>query len=186
MKKGLLDMDNVLVDFVTGSLRAHRVAKTVDELWANNLGEWNYHTHPDMLGMTSDIFYAPMDQRYWADLSWMHDGKEILALMEMRFGRENVVLVTTPSSNRGCHEGKLEWMRRNLPAHYSSPRGHVFASAKWLMSNSNHLLVDDSDDNCERFAEYNGGQVCLVPRHWNKLHGERDRAARYVAEQLGF
>lgn len=182
MKKCLLDMDGVLVNFVKGSLDIHNISTSVDEMYANHPGEWDF---VKILGMSPPAFWKPMDEEFWAKLEWMPDGQDILRMVEQRFGQENVVIVTSPSSNYGCHAGKLRWMERHLPRHYSKSKGHMFGSLKWLMSNPNHILVDDHNENVDAFASYNGGQICHVPRIWNRLHEQRHRTREFVAERLG-
>jgi hypothetical protein len=63
----------------------------------------------------------------------------------------------------------------------------MLGSQKWLMAKPEHILIDDSDENCTLFRE-NGGQAVIVPRVWNSLHSIAasgdDAVAEYVLAEL--
>jgi len=179
---GLLDMDGVIVDFVRGSLEVHNLKMTTEELYKDHYGQWDFVS---ILGMSDAAFWKPMNEEFWAKLEWTHDGETILKMVEARFGQKNVVIVTSPSQNYGCHSGKLRWMERHLPRHYSRPSGHMFGSLKHLLSNPNHMLIDDRDANLDSFANYNNGKICHVPRLWNKHHANCKKTVEIIGENLG-
>lgn len=174
----LLDMDGVIVNFVQGVLDAHCVSTPQEEVYASHPGVWDV---AGILGLTDQAFWEPLGEEFWAGLGWMPDGEQILSAVERRFQRENVVLWTSPSLNYGCHAGKLRWVERHLPQHYR--HNIVFSGRKELGAHPDHLLVDDSDSNVDRFAA-RGGRICQVPRVWNRLHGHRHRSLDYLVESL--
>ena len=180
MKQCLLDMDGVLVDFVGGSLQIHNHKQTVDQLYTNNPGVWDCVS---LMGMTQPAFWKPMNEEFWAKLDPLPDAFKILELVERKFGQENVMLLTSPSSNYGCHAGKLRWMERWLPRWYSKSKGHMFGSRKELLAHPEHLLVDDNNDNIDKFAA-RGGETFLVPRVWNREHAKREQAVDLLKEFL--
>lgn len=179
-KTCLLDLDGVLVDFVGGSLAVHNINMTVDELYKDHSGQWDF---VKILGMTPEAFWKPMGEEFWAKLEWSSDGEAILKLVESVFGRENVMILTSPSSNYGCHAGKIRWMERHLPRHYSKTAGHMFGSRKELLARPNNWLVDDRDKNVDDFTAH-GGRGVLVPRVWNRLHHGRSDALNTIAGVL--
>ncbi len=161
-----LDLDGVLVDFVQGALDVHNFEITVAEMYKNILGEWDFvkHLSPKM---TAASFWKPMNEEFWAKLEWMDDGREIVRVLEDRFGQKNITLWTTSSDNYGCAEGKKRWVERHLPKHYK--HNIIFGHAKHFGAAKDTILVDDRDLNIDKFAE-RGGNTLLVPRLWNKLH----------------
>lgn len=177
----VLDMDGVLVDFMKGSFEVHGVTKTYDEVYEGNMGEWDFLK---LLGLTPPNFWKPMNEEFWAKLDWTEDGEDIFRMVERKFGLNNIVIMTSPSSNYGCHDGKLRWMERHLPRRLSKSGGHVFGSPKHLLSNPRHVLIDDRDLNVDTFREYNGGLVVEVPRISNRHHPIRHRTREYIAERL--
>jgi 5'(3')-deoxyribonucleotidase len=179
MKIALLDMDGVIVDFVAGAMRAHGISKTQEQLWEGSLGQWDM---APLFRVSWDEFFRPMSEDWWANLDWTPDGEAILKMVEERF--DQVVIVTSPIMTTGCHEGKLRWMRRHLPKKYSRGSGHIFATPKHLMSNPSHVLIDDRDENVDRFRAYGGGVAVEVPRISNRQHPRRHWTLDEVGIQL--
>jgi 5'(3')-deoxyribonucleotidase len=182
MKMCFLDMDGTIVDFVKGALAAHNINLSVEDFYKDHLGEWDMAA---VMGVSVPDFWSVLNKDFWANLPWMEDGQRLLEMLEGRFGRENMMLVTSPSLTEGLHEGKILWMKFHLPEHYSKPSGHIFTNRKHLLSNRDHILIDDNTDMVDRFISYRDGHACLVPRAWNKLHDLRDRAVETVAECIG-
>jgi hypothetical protein len=176
----LLDLDGVLVNFVQGSLDIHGIKMDAEMLYSGNEGKWDF---VQILGMMQPAFWKPMDEEFWAKLDPMPDCFQILELVENRFKRENVMILTSPSSNYGCHAGKIRWMERHLPRHYSKTAGHMFGSRKELLARPNNVLVDDRDKNVDDFTSH-GGRAILVPRIWNRLHDIRHTALDCVRAHL--
>ncbi len=179
-KNCLLDMDGVLANFVQGSLDIHNIKMDAEMLYAGHEGQWDF---VKILGMSQPAFWKPMDEEFWAKLDPMPDAFKILELVEARFGRENVMLLTSPSNNYGCHAGKIRWMERHLPRHYSKTAGHMFGSRKELLARPNNWLIDDRDQNVDDFRSH-GGIGTLVPRVWNRFHNIRASALDFLKEAL--
>jgi hypothetical protein len=117
---------------------------------------------------------------WWEMMPWMHDGKEILALLEQRFGQKNICILTSCAAQRpdiaAC--GKYAWMMRELP-HYSK---QFFTGVnKHFLSHHGALLFDDNVDNIKKFCE-NGGQGIYIPREWNS--GKQD-VIKFLKTHLG-
>lgn len=176
----LLDMDGVLVDFITPALALHSGGRL----------ESFYEQYPGqpyiqkVLGISDERFCADMDEDWWAGLEWMHDGKKILSILEDAFGRERIMIASSPVERQGCVEGKRRWIRRNLPKHYHGISGQMFGKKKWLMAHPTTLLVDDFDDQVDPF-EQRGGLVLHVPRPWNRLHYWASDASKLVETAVG-
>lgn len=137
--------------------------------------------------MFPPAFWKPLDFEFWSKLEWHSDGKEILEIVESRFGRENIVLCTSPSSNYGCHDGKLRWIERHMDRHYK--HNIIFSHHKELNVAHDTVLVDDGDHNIDRFIKRGeslgiNAQTIQIPRIWNRHHEHRDRSVCYLKEKL--
>lgn len=159
----LLDLDGVLVDFVGGACRFHGRKNPYVFDPVNTRGQWDV---VGLLGMDPTEFWQGLDRYFWRSLDWMEDGREILEVVENKFGKENVCLLSLPCDTVGCCDGKREWVREHLPD-YS--RRLLLGSAKEFAASPERVLIDDYPSNVERFGEA-GGQSLLVPRPWNVLY----------------
>ena len=150
-----LDMDGVLVDFVAGAHKVH--GKTYEYKSVT----WEFMKH---FGVSNNDFWAPMGFDFWADLPWTKEGPELLRGLE-RYFPESIVLMTSPCLTVGSVEGKVEWIRRNMPNY---ARKFFVGPAKHLAAGPGKVLIDDHDNNVDLFRLY-GGNAVLIPRPWNRL-----------------
>lgn len=178
MLQVLLDMDGVLVDFVSGALKLHGVGGSIEEVYANNLGSWSL---PEILDIDSSDFFSPMEYAFWANLDWMPDGGSILKMVEDRFGQKNITLWTSPTHNKGCRAGKLSWVERHLPKYYRN--NIIIHGKKWLAANPTNLLIDDADSNHTAFLQKQGKSV-LVSRIWNSAYSLRHQTLEKLGRDL--
>lgn len=162
----LMDMDGVLVDFLTPALALHKVKNPYE----NPLHKGNWNTH-EILGMTMEEFLAPMSISFWANLDWTHDGRSILKQFE---GREICLLsnAITPTAM----VGKLKWIEKHLPEFRNK---YLFGPAKHFAGSPKRMLVDDSDRNIKEYKA-KGFPAILVPRPWNSLHKISDKPFRTI------
>lgn len=149
-----LDLDGVLVDFDRGALAAHQLELSHDQL------EWDW---PTKVGLSPEEFWGKFDYEFWLGLHWTSEGKKILALVEEHFG-DQVAVVTSPPKTPGATEGKLAWIKRHMPKY---ERKTFVGARKELLAAPNKLLIDDRDENIERFV-LSGGLGFMIARPWNK------------------
>ncbi len=149
-----LDMDGVLVDFIGGSLKAHGINLHKRDC------EWSFF---NKLGLTDAQFWDPLGHDFWANLEWTSEGKELIKELEYLF-RERIVLCTSPCETPGGVEGKIAWIKRELPAYR---RRFFVGPPKALAASPCKVLIDDHDLNVEAFV-LEGGHGVLVPRPWNR------------------
>lgn len=163
LDQALLDMDGVIADFLGGAARAHDRPWPYDDPKA--LGVWET---ADLWGITVAEFWAPLrGADYWADLEPTADGFDILEAVEDAFG-DRVCLLTTPSKDPECPAGKLRWIAKHVPQYENR---YLMGPSKEFCTGPNRLLIDDRDENVERFVAA-GGTAFLLPRPWNKRHAE--------------
>lgn len=91
-----IDMDGVLVDF-GGDVRRR---------WPNKI--WEDHFGPDVEQL---IAATP---KFWEDLPWAHDGKELLEAV-MNQPRRTQILSAYADWDQTSKDGKWKWWKRNVP-----------------------------------------------------------------------
>lgn len=164
----MLDMDGVITNFVQGMMEHHQIF----------LNPWP-SPESDMLklfNMNFDQFWAGIDRHFWANLPWMNDTWQIMAIVQKYFLPEDVYIVTSVPSVHGgsdaadmnCAAGKIVWMQRHWPALKDKL---VICKDKNFCAASNHVLIDDSEKNVTQFVLH-GGRGILLPRPWNRLYHE--------------
>ena len=149
----LLDMDGVLADFVGGAAQLYGKDANLVDCW-DFYHKWE---------MTAEEFWPALGRDFWAGLPLTHECRGIVKLAEGLVGAENVCLLSSPCMTEGCMEGKMDWIKRNLPDYR---RRFLFGPAKQFATARHRVLVDDSDDNVRSFVKH-GGCAVMVPRPWN-------------------
>lgn len=159
----LLDMDGVLVDFVSGVAKFHKINHPYDsqEAW----GRWDFY---NLIGLSYEEIMSPLTVEFWANLDWMPGGKKLLEVVEERFGKENICILSNPSGCSKAMEGKLRWLEKHVPEYKSR---YLFGPSKHFAGHINRLLIDDADHNVLDYLKH-GFPALLVPRPWNKRNQE--------------
>lgn len=174
----LLDMDGVIADFVQGAAdlwhmpNQYREGAVVPGTFLTTF--W---------GMDQDKFWrgiAKAGDLFWQNLPRTPEAKAIVNLCCSRVGVENVAILTSPTRDPGCIEGKRAWMVQNFP---ELAGRMIFTTSKEFLACPQNILVDDQDNNFSRFIAA-GGRAVMVPRMWNRLHGCRDRVLECVRTAL--
>jgi 5'(3')-deoxyribonucleotidase len=170
IKKILLDLDGVLVDFVGGACELHGVDDPYASGEADAAGEYDVIK---LLGMRAQTFWAPMGYEFWANLKPYAHLRRVVDLAESAVGAENICILTSPPLTAGAVEGKMAWIRKHLPDYR---RRFLVGPAKEFCAAPDHLLIDDYQRNIDRFCGA-GGQGLLFPAPWNDLHAQDAVAA---------
>ncbi len=168
----LLDMDGVLVDFVKGMVEAHGLPDPyADESFIDFYFDKAW-------GLSATKFWNVANRDFWSNLDWMPDGVRILEIVELYHGHDNVCLLSSPCSQDGCVDGKLDWIKRHVPQY---KRRFLFGPRKEFCAAPGRVLIDDNEDNVDAFVKC-GGVGILVPRPWNRNRGLH--AVKYVGDRL--
>jgi len=162
IKQVLLDMDGVLTDFVKHICQLHNRPNPF--LHGENRGLFEMDK---IWGMSASDFWSPCGYDFWSTMDWMPDAQDILGVLDSAVGTDNVCLLTAPCATAGCVEGKRDWVRKNLP---EFSKRLMIGSAKEFMASPVRLLVDDRDENVDKYKAA-GGPTFLYPRCWNRNHG---------------
>lgn len=171
--KCLLDLDGVLVDFVVGACKFHKIENPY--LNESFRGVWDF---VEKLNIPANQFWSPLGEKFWSELDWLPDGQAILKLIESKFSE--VCLLTRPCMTPGCASGKIKWINNNLPKYREK---YLIGSGKEFCAHPGSVLVDDSDANIVKFVEHKGHGV-LVPRIWNSLNSKKDYTVEHIAQCL--
>lgn len=157
----LLDMDGVLVDFLSGALKAlnrnFNKTYTIEE-YADKFGQWGTY---DFYGISKAEFWQSIEETpdFWYNLKPMPWYKELYSfLSEMG----DITIITSPSLDPSCAMQKLQW----LDNYMNIKSDAVFmGSRKYLMA-GNGILIDDYSENVNKFR-LAGGEAILIPSNWN-------------------
>jgi len=176
--KIFLDLDGVLVDFVGGIHRAFGKEYSYNSAPI----KWNFFKDWEpKISFRSFNFVCTVD--FWANLDWMHDGREILQEINAKLGvSDNLFLLTCPMPNSQSWTGKRLWVERHIP--HLVDRLIVTPAFKGIFASDNAVLIDDKDENIAKFVEA-GGRGILVPRPWNELRGWAGRTLEVMQNSLG-
>ena len=173
------DMDGVLVNFEEGVInyinedlkdesripenflkRYRKLQNKLNELGRDqevNIGDIS--KDPDRrVQAVRNYMYARVqdDFEFWSGLEWMPDGKQLWN--HIKDMNPQIIILTSPMRGEGSHEGKKEWVKRELGSYHV-----ILEEEKWKYSGPNKLLIDDFLKNIKPWAE-NGG---LVIHHQN-------------------
>jgi len=175
-----LDLDDVLVDFVSGVHNFYHLEYD-ESKYPYDFGDWNIFPLKSS-SLSATEFWANFTERFWSDLSWIKDGKNLLKFLEQKFGCENICLLTAPmpEMSSACVTGKMRWIQKNLPK-YS--RQFLVGKAKHYCANENSILIDDADHNIDTFKS-SGGKAILVPRLWNSKNIYAHDSYNFVCSEL--
>lgn len=162
--KVFLDMDGVLTDFTRGWTDILGLPYAYSP-YPFEIGVWDYF--PELLREYNVTFERVDDvctHDFWANLPWMHDGRDILEAVLSRFDYENVYLLTSPMPNLGSPSGKWEWVERNIPS--LKEQVIITNASKGLFAGPDRVLIDDKNENVQEFHRA-GGEGIFCPRPWN-------------------
>ena len=181
-----LDQDGVLADFVSGICQAH--------------GRDDPYHHPDSKGVWDiwelwdvplEEFWRPCEYDFWRNLPKTPEADMLeqvaswAAWMAAYFLKTHVQvrIITMPSENHGCVNGKLDWLDHHYPH-----LGHevIFDRDKWKYAKvaQGSLLIDDNANNCDKW-ERAGGKAILVPRPWNTAWQQAGGVKEVVQNGVG-
>ncbi len=173
-----LDVDGVCADFITPGLRA--IGHNPEQLLKRWQAEYPGEFYPEeLIGMPPAEWFAALDQlgtSFWAELSpfpWFPDLYYELA----SFG--HVIFLTAPTGYPDCLAGKYQWLCNFFGEGFTDC---IFTEHKDRLAHNKAILVDDSDNNIERFNQ-RGGHGVIFPSYWN-LGGESDNPMAAVLETV--
>jgi hypothetical protein len=142
---------------------------------------WDF---PKQIGFTDECderFWLPLARAdFWATLDWTCQGKELLAIAEEIYHRDNICIMTAANTPEAA-QGKLMWIRRCLPKYR---RRFFIGPPKEMAAGPGKVLCDDHDQNTAKFSAA-GGLSVLLPRPWNERREETVDGYRFDLQRVG-
>lgn len=180
----LLDMDEVIADFIGGACRAWGVSKDA-VLSAWEPGIWDMQPPltkaldlPEL--MTVDQFWLPLNTvAFWEGLDRLPSALPIIELVTSVTKDWHVV--TAPSRSPSSYTGKVLWLKKLFGERFDR---FAITPHKYIFAGENTCLIDDRESNLEEFKEHGGGHAILFPAHHNRLHGKASDPVAHVYEEL--
>lgn len=149
-----LDLDGVIVDFAKGVIEWYNLDCKPED-WSEWGDVFKYYEG------TEASFWDGLSDKFWIGLKFTEEAKEILELLKPF----KPCILTSPAHTGAG--GKQQWIRENLPGYFKNGR-YLIGPPKHLLASGNSLLIDDSQENCDKFIKA-GGHAIIVPRPWNNL-----------------
>lgn len=171
----LLDMDEVLVDFVTAACEIHGILRQKMEEYRKP-GHWSIvEPLAAALGheLSLDDFWSKIHEAgedFWTNLKPTPWAADVVSLVE-KFSTEWHI-VSAPSQETHSYTGKVRWLKN----YFGNDFDHFILSPhKYLTAGPDRLLIDDRKANLKKFMydEHNrptGGKGVIFPSKGNECH----------------
>ena len=152
-----LDLDGVIIDFAQGCIDWYNLDCTPEDFlhWGAIFKYFN--------GNESE-FWDGLTHKFWLGLKFTKEAKRILTLVDPL---KPCLLTSPPWHGAG---GKQDWIQNEMPDYFKDGR-YLIGPAKHYAAWKESVLIDDSEDNIEKFKDA-GGHAIMVPRPWNNLRGK--------------
>lgn len=180
----LLDMDEVLADFVGGACKVFGVCpEAIKRDW--DPAQWGMeHGLTKVLGreVTTAELWKEIEawENFWLELEplwWFNDIVELANSYDQLFE-----IVTTPSRDPMCYAHKVLWLRKQMADEHICDR-LTLTRRKWKLANNETVLIDDRDSTIQMFVEH-GGHGIVFPRAHNSEHKYADNPVTRVKARL--
>jgi len=149
-----LDLDGVIINWVEGVCNWYNIPYEPEKVTA-----WDIM--PELTKTsTKDFWNNIKNKHFWQDLkTYPHADSFIKELKELG----TVIIISSPA--HGCAGYRQNWIQTYLPDFFYA--GHyILTPSKWFCAHNNTILIDDSNNNCEKF--FNFGYAITYPQPWNK------------------
>lgn len=183
----LLDMDEVLVDFVGAACRAWGLT---DERTRAVEARQTWDCVPalsEQLGlpepMTPSMFWSRIngDAGFWLNLRPMPWFDELIELV-CSSGCDWYV-VSSPSACPSSYAGKAGWLKERFGGGFDRL---ALSQHKTLLARPGAILVDDKDEAVKSFITGGGLAGVVFPRLHNSMRGRAGRPVAHVASALRY
>ncbi len=160
-----LDMDGVCADFIKSAMKIFKR----EDLYTNwPKGIYNVE---EAIGISPAEFWKEIGKggyKFWSTLEELPEFKEMYAAL-LKIG--DVYFCTSPSRDPDSLKGKLMWLQDRFGGSF---RNYIFIKDKHLLAKKDSFLIDDFDENCEKFLKA-GGNSILFPQDWNSNNGIKNK-----------
>lgn len=171
----LLDMDQILVDFIGGAIQIHGISRQkLESCWP--AGQYSII---EPMGLTQDEFWRPINEAgdlFWLGLETLPWINDLLHLVDSL--TDDWYIVSTPSLHHTSYSGKARWLKRFFGQSFNR---FIFTFHKGVLACSNALLIDDCEETVEQFI-IAGGSALVFPGRTNKLYNHADSPVDYLSK----
>ena len=150
-----LDLDGVIINWNKGVCDWFKISYEPEKVT-----EWD--SLYKLIGVTKNEFWTSIKcAAFWENLHFYPEAISFIKQLE-RLGK--VILCTSPAI--GCAGYRQNWIQYNLP-NFFEKGNYIITSNKWLLAKPGAVLIDDSDDNCDKFYRLGNGYSVIYPQPWN-------------------
>jgi 5'(3')-deoxyribonucleotidase len=152
-----LDMDGVLADFTTGFCRW----RNISDMPAHHQTTWSgVCDHAGFAPDQMDLVLRQASASFWATLPVFPWAQDLVAIC---LGYGQVRILTAAVASEEAVTGKMRWLDKHF-SHLTSRA--IFCREKYLLARSSAVLIDDHDEQLDKFQEH-GGAAIVFPQPWN-------------------
>lgn len=177
MKKILLDLDEVLVDFVGAAAKIHGwTLERLYTLW--EIGIWDMAAG---MRMSPVDFWTPINDAgaaFWENLEETPWADELIGLVKSH--SSSWAIASTPSYHQSSYIGKTNWLQRKFGPDFID---FHLTHAKGDFADADTILIDDREKTVNVFRAF-GGQAILFPARHNRHHALAADPMPYVSQVL--
>jgi 5'(3')-deoxyribonucleotidase len=178
--KIFVDVDGVIANFNDSAMLANGVEVSEadypvecgwDIVAACNKIRHSY-SDLDLPPLSANEFWDVLDYTFWVNIPLYPVAQTFIKYLEF-WG--DIYFATTPALSSDSVAGRYDWIKKHFPEY----RNKLFiCTRKELLANSNSILIDDRNENCDAF-EKAGGFVVPVPRPWNNFEVDDENPHPY-------
>lgn len=169
----VVDLDMVLADFRAGAAAAARLHLPADDASWIFWERWGWST-----AKMWQTIHAYGDRFYGEMVPMMKGAATLVDAVG-----DNFVIMSAPGYKEHVRPvdwaGKWLWISKYFPA--IPPHKLIVGLAKEKLAQPHVMLIDDSQDGCDKFAAA-GGAVCVYPQKWNSNAHLTDKRLEYATE----
>ena len=159
------DQDGVLAAFWESALRKlNDKFRRENPISRDEYREYGKFDMASLFGVTNKEFWSCVEDSnyFWDSLGTFPWSKDLYDFLR-KFAP--VTICSSPSDGLNCVYGKTQWLKKHIDQSITTG-DCVFTKKKYLLANPNVLLIDDLQENCDKFIAAGGHAVC-VPSTWN-------------------
>ena len=140
-----------------------RIYLDLDGTICDLLTQWNIMTRcgmspKDFEAMTSteELYdeFKKYGEKFWSTMQWKKDGRLLYNYLK----KYRPIILTKSIGTKECEEGKEQWVRNNLQARTEI----LFADKKEVWADSDSILIDDNQINCNKFVIAGGNAIIHI------------------------
>ncbi len=165
IKQIYCDLDGILAAFFEAALHKLNIKYRKDNpITVSEYVEYGRFDMATLFGITNKEFFNCIDndQYFWDTLPLYPWSKSLYDFLN-RFAP--VTIVSHASDGVNCVWGKVKWLKEKIDSSITTG-DCVFTKKKYLLANPESVLIDDLQDNCDKFIAAGGHAIC-IPSTWN-------------------